>query len=343
MAALGGLSAALLILCIPVGLMEMIVASSGLSEAWPAAAPPLGLKARLIMAGFAGLMTFGLIGLARRDAGLPAQDNGKGRAHRVQGAHKMGFAFSKLTALARGRAAPGLGPDTGPDAPILRRADAHPDAPSRPPIFASRDFDGIDIFPRADSGRRGLVTRREPDSETPEQERVVPFGNLAMPVAPMPLADDELPQPTFLRPAGPFAGPTLVEDEDGYDDEPVVQADPSIVYPPATESSLDQPWAQPDAASLSAPSAFAHPAEPLRPAPLPLPSTHGLSIAELTARLERGLAHRSRIVAPTAAGRGVIADMPVAPAVPVRPAVEQDADEALRAALGALRSMTGRR
>jgi hypothetical protein len=40
---------------------------------------------------------------------------------------------------------------------------------------------------------------------------------------------------------------------------------------------------------------------------------------------------------------GTIADMPVAPAVPVRASVEQDQDEALRAALGALRSMTGRR
>ena len=252
----------------------------------------------------------------------------------------MGFAFSKLTALARGRAVPGLGPDTGPDAPILRRADAHPDAPSRPPIFASRDFDGIDIFPRGESGRRGLVARREPEVE----DSVVPFGQLTMPSAPMPLADDELPQPTFLRPAGPFAGPTLVEDEDDYDDEPVAQADPSIDESPvAAPSSVDQPWAQPEAAPFAAPSAFAQPAEPLRPAPLPLPSTHGLSIAELTTRLERGLAHRSRTVAPSAAGRGVIADMPVAPAVPVRPAVEQDADEALRAALGALRSMAGRR
>jgi len=37
----------------------------------------------------------------------------------------------------------------------------------------------------------------------------------------------------------------------------------------------------------------------------------------------------------------VIADMPVAPAVPVRDMVAQDADDALRAALGALRSMAG--
>jgi len=325
-ATLAGLAAALLVLWIPVGLVEMIVASSGLSEALPAAAPPLGLKARLIMAGFAGVMAIGLVGLARRDAvapeqGRPEQDNGKGRAHRVQGAHKMGFAFSKLTALARGRAAPGI----EPEAPILRRADAHPDAPSRPPIFASRDFDGIDIFPRAESGRRSLVAHRDPERET-----IVPLGKLAMPSAPMPLTEAELPQPAFLRPAGPFATTTLVEDdaEDEAAGVPVVEA---AVTPVEAE------WTPP-----ATPAFIAQPAESLRPAPLPMPSTHGLSISELTERLERGLSHRSRKISPSAGDGGVIADMPVASAVPVRAAVEPDADEALRAALGALRSMTGR-
>ncbi len=322
-AALAGLAAALLVLWIPVGLVEMIVASSGLSEALPAAAPPLGLKARLMMAGFAGIMAVGLVGLARRDADVsgqnsgPEQEDGKGRAHRVQGAHKMGFAFSKLTALARGRAAPVI----EPEAPILRRADAHPDAPSRPPIFASRDFDGIDIFPRAESGRRGLVAHREPERET-----IVPLGKLAMPSAPMPLAEADLPQPAFLRPAGPFAAPSLVEDdieEDGADAPAAAIA----------ATPVEAAWT---------PAFVSQPPESLRPAPLPMPSTHGLSISELTERLERGLTHRSRKMSPALADGGVIADMPVASAVPVRAALEQDADEALRAALGALRSMTGR-
>lgn len=242
----------------------------------------------------------------------------------------MGFAFSKLTALARGRAAPGI----EPEAPILRRADAHPDAPSRPPIFASRDFDGIDIFPRGESGRRALVAHRETDRKM-ARETIVPLGKLAMPSAPMPLAEAELPQPAFLRPAGPFAGPTLVEDELDEDgtDEPVAHVDPTPV---------EAAWTPP-----ATPAFIAQPAELLRPAPLPtpstpMPSTHGLSIGELTERLERGLTHRSRKMSPAVANGGVIADMPVASAVPVRAAVEQDADEALRAALGALRSMTGR-
>ena len=334
MAALAGLSVALLFLWMPVGLVEMLVASSGLSEAVPAAAPPLGLKARLMMAGFAGLMAVGVVGLTRRDSGVPALEDQEGRAKRAQGARKMGFAFSKLTALARGRAAP------EPDMPVLRRADAHPDAPSRPPIFASRDFDGLDIFPRTEAGRRPLVTQREPERDT-----VVPLGNLAMPSAPMPLAQDQLPQPAFLRPAGPFAAPTLVQDEsaDEMEDEAVVEdvvaedivADiPEPVWTPPVTAPISPAMAMPTPAPLSAPEPGV---EPVRPAPLP---THGLSITELTDRLERGLAHRSRKMSAPA---GTIADMPVAPAVPVRDSVEQDQDEALRAALGALRSMASRR
>jgi hypothetical protein len=284
--ALGGLAAALLVLWIPVGLIEMVVASSGLSETLPSAAPPLGLKARLLLAGFAALMAVGLMGVMRRQD-RPAEQ--QGRRLRVQGASKMGFAFSKLTALARGRSAP-----VDRDAPLLRRADAHPDAPARAPIFASRDFNGLDIFARPDATRRPLVVHPEP-----EQDDIVPSTGLVMPSAPLPIAEAELPQPTFLRPAAPLVEPDLAEE------------------------------APQDAASIA-------------PAPLdPIP-TQGLSITQLTQRLERGLALRSRAPAAEAGPVRVIADMPVTPAVPVRDMVAPDADDALRAALGALRNMAGR-
>lgn len=309
MVALGGLAVALLTLWMPVGLIETVVASSGLSEAWPAAAPPLGWKARLVVAGFAGLMVAGLIGLTR---GATTQEEGKGRAHRVQGAKTMGFAFSKLTALARGRAVP----DAGPAAPSLRRADAHPDAPPRPPIFASRDFDGLDIFPRPESTRRPLVANREPDLTPPS-----PIARFAQPVVALPQAGPQAgspaPQPAFLRPVEPFAEPESALAESVLA-EPV-ELEPAMVDPVTVDAPLPEPI--------------------LNPLPLRAP-TQGLSVAELTTRLERGLALRSRAAVPTG---GVIADMPVASAVPVRGAVERDTDEALRAALGALRTLAGRR
>lgn len=284
--ALGGLAAALLVLWIPVGLIEMVVASSGLSESLPAAAPPLGLKARLLLAGFAALMAVGLMGMMRRQD-RPTEQGG--RRLRVQGARTMGFAFSKLTALARGRAAP-----VDDAIPSLRRADAHPDAPARAPIFASRDFNGLDIFARPDAIRRPLVMHPEP-----EQDAIVPSAGLVMPSAPLPIAEDELPQPTFQRPATPLVEPDVADE------------------------------APQDVAPVTLP--------PLDPIP-----TQGLSITELTQRLERGLALRSRPPAAEAGAVRVIADMPVTPAVPVRDMVAQDADDALRAALGALRSMAGR-
>lgn len=312
-AALGGMAAALLVLWMPVGLVEMVVASSGISEAWPAAAPPLGGKARLLLAGFAGLMVVGIMSVMRRVRPVDDGDHEKeGRDQRAQGARKMGFAFSKLTALARGRiGAPFDQPIEG-RTPSLRRADAHPDAPARAPIFASRDFRGLDIFARPGSHNRSAIQPGDSNAsvmaQTPEPEAV------AAPV--------DLPQPTFQRPSAPIDKGT-----DAVADEVEAMLQPAPFRPVA-------PAAVPDMDAQAA----------VAPAPLPAPAPaadpiFGLTITQLTERLERGLSQRSRV--PTASA-AVIADMPVAAPVPVRDNVATDADDALRAALGALRTMAGR-
>lgn len=299
--ALGGIAAALLVLWIPVGLIEMLVASSGLSEALPAAAPPLGAKARMILAGFAALMTVGAMGMAGRQP--PGQH--KKRDMRVRGDRKMGFAFSRLTALARGRATPVF----QPDAPALRRADAHPDAPARAPIFASRDFGGADIFGRAETARLPITT--QPAAE----------------VADAPPLHDTDPEPGFARVAPPLTDPVLAAFL-----APMASA-------PAAPLAVEAQTEKSAAAMVDAERPVA--SAPVTPAPAPAP-THGLSIAQLTERLERGLASRGRATPAQAGQVRVIADMPVAPAVPVRETVAADADEALRAALGALRTMAAR-
>ncbi|MET0370476.1 MAG: hypothetical protein ABW039_03765, partial [Sphingobium sp.] len=182
--ALAAAGAALALLSTPVGLLEMIVSSAGLSEVLPAAAPPLGLKARLLLALFVALMAGAAAAAMRREASS-GSDAGieKGRSNTARGASKMGFALSKLAAIARGsiRSA-----DRGA-APSLRRADAHPDAPARTPIFASRDFGGLDIFARTEPGRREILVEPEP-----EHDPVVPAAGLAMPSAPAPLPETDL-------------------------------------------------------------------------------------------------------------------------------------------------------
>jgi hypothetical protein len=311
MAALAAGGAALAVLWTPVGLMEMMVASTGLSEALPAAAPPLGLTARLMMAGFAALMAAGLVSVAGRDAGkeIDVDEIWGGRDNAAKGENKMGFALSKLAAFARGRV---------DGKPTLRRADAHPDAPARAPIFASRDFDGLDIFNRAASRAKA-------------QGEAAPFSAAASIAAPAPSMSAvrkpwEQPEeagPRFAPPA--FLSPDLTPPEPvamsaAFNHVSVKAGDPSafadVATEPAPEPAIELPTIE------------------------PLVPTEGLTITQLTARLERGLAQRAGAL-PLRSPR-VIADMPVAASVPVREAVEPQADEALAAALGTLRTMATR-
>ncbi|MET0250367.1 MAG: hypothetical protein ABW164_11655 [Sphingobium sp.] len=323
MASLAGAAAALILLSTPVGLLEMIVASAGLSESFPAAAPPLGLKARAIMAIFTGLMAFGLVAaLSRRTSRAIARIEDKGRMKSAVGESIMGFALSKLTALARGRAGPVKTPIRSvpsaaeeQPAPALRRADAHPDAPARAPIFASRDFGGLDIFPRVDDQEAQIANpaRRENPVEAP-------LG-LPLSTAPAPLSS------VALR--GPFdAVPEAVTD---------LGAAPAafIPKPVVHETPIEEPTvSSQDAVRDDAP-------------------THELSLSELTDRLERGLrargAERQAQAAPASspadhegAPAPVLAALPPAEAVPVRASVADEVDGALRAALGTLRGITGR-
>lgn len=362
LAAAGG--GALVVLTLPVGWVEMLVASSGLSETIPAAGPPLGMKARLLLAGFAALMSVGIVAAVRRNGSDAPYRRLRisGRRHPdAQGARKMGFAFAKLTALARGRNVPAA----EEAAPTQRRADAHPDAPPRPPIFASRDFGGADIFARPESGRRRLVVDSDPvEPVTATVVRMETPAAFAMPTPheEAPVEDMAIaPAPGFSRPfdamptlsavpiplgRAPFAPPedAIFEpweeeaaaefaafDEEPTDiaPEPIVEQAPGFVPEPVIEEPIQAFDPAPE------PAPFVPRAE-ASPAPTPR-SIDSLSITELTERLERALVQRGR---PATAPR-VIADMPIASAVPVREAVSEDVEDALRAALGTLRTMTG--
>ncbi|EPR17050.1 hypothetical protein M527_18435 [Sphingobium indicum IP26] len=275
-ALLGALGAGLLLFSLPVGLVETVVASSGLSEAVPAAAPPLGLKARLLLAGFGAAMALGLIWAGQREKRVALLTHDKqGRGNGAAGVSEMGFALSKLNWLSRDRRKSG---------PALRRADAHPDAPARSPIFASRDFGGLDIFARTAPGRE------DGKAQAPVEAPASVPGGLSIPGAP-----ERLPEETaFARLQRAFAPETA-------------DAEPQQAAQPARSERTSAPTAH-------------------------------LSLSELTQRLEQGLAQRKRMGRPAS----VLADMPVEPAVPVRDQVEQGVDEALRAALGTLRTMAGR-
>jgi hypothetical protein len=95
----------------PGSLFEDLVIRSGLPDVLSAAQPPLGMKARAAVVGLAALIGFATIfALLRAVDRVPAKQ-------------------------ARKPAAP-----VDEDAPRVRRADAHPDAPSRRPLLAGREL-----------------------------------------------------------------------------------------------------------------------------------------------------------------------------------------------------------
>jgi hypothetical protein len=120
MAALAGASVAFAVFAMPEWRFEQAVGLSGLPLIVPAAQPPLGDTARLLVAAIAGAFAFGLAWLVLRSIGnKPA-------------APKKRFEPVEIDVV-----------------PTIRRADAHPDAPARRPIFAGLDL-GEPIEPEAE-------------------------------------------------------------------------------------------------------------------------------------------------------------------------------------------------
>lgn len=161
---------------VPGSLLESLVLWSGLPRWLPPATPPLGGSARLLFAlvagvgaGAAGWATLFLIAGKRRIAILP-------RARRL--------------------AEPVEG------VPIIRRADAHPDAPARRPIFAEQDLGEPFLAIRAADSEATV-----PDADRALEEQGLP-GDLDLPLAAFdPAAVPDQPRepvravPSLARPA----------------------------------------------------------------------------------------------------------------------------------------------
>lgn len=224
-AALLAVAAVLGVVLIPTSLLEAMVMDSGLPALVHAAEPPLGMTARLILAvvcgGIAGLvgwfLAFIVVGTqaVSVDAAVPMDD--------------------QLT-------------------PNVRRADAHPDAPPRPPLRATRDL-GMPF----------------PEAKT-EEEVALPSEHGTSAEL---LLTDEAPAPVALE----DEAETVVADLAVYDDkdtsltpEPVVAAPVSEQVPEEQDlpEDLDQPLAAFDpAAILPVPLAAPEGVVPLRPTARP--------------------------------------------------------------------------
>jgi hypothetical protein len=329
-----GVLVALATLAIPYGLLQDIVVTSGVAAFIPAAEPPLGATARISVGVFAG-----------------------GAAALI-----AWFAFSALLMWreSRGEVEPGERP------PVVRRADAHPDAPPRAPLLATRDL-GMPF--RA----RGAVVEVEPEAVAAEVHAAAPDDeaeayDLDLPkLPPEPVIAMGTPAP----PAETIPSVVLV---------PVEVTTPSPPTPQPLPADLDQPLSAFDPGAIpDLPRAPPPPLAPLTrapalgqgerletfelrppvrpaatPAPVaaPLPQPDNLAAPETDAsvnalldRLERGIARRTHQAPEPVA---VIPAVP--PAVPVPPTDPAPAPEAVReplppgleGALAALRKMAVR-
>lgn len=155
-----GMAGAIAVAALPGSLIEAIVTESGLPALLAAAEPPLGMTARA--------------GLALGVGGVAA----------LLGWFVCFLIFgSRALAIGRARAAARSAAAEGEPVPVLRRADAHPDAPARAPLLATRDLG----TPFLEVTARPAAT--QPAPRAAPKPMGLPLGRLADPVeAPVPPA-----------------------------------------------------------------------------------------------------------------------------------------------------------
>jgi len=182
LAALASVSAGFVAFAMPEPLFTGLIQATPLPDLLPAARPPLGETARLTVVAAAALLAFAL-------------------------------AWTLMAAIDRvpARRKPEAEPEA--EAPRLRRADSHPDAPARRPLVAGRDLgEPLELD----------ESLRAPVDEFPEAEA----------------EPDRRPLPRFLVPQAPEPEPVAdIEAEAEPEPEPLAEArsEPGSPPPPIAE------------------------------------------------------------------------------------------------------------
>lgn len=280
-----GVLATLATLVIPYGLLEDIVVTSGIAAFIPAAEPPLGATARICVGVFAG----GVVAL---------------------------IAWFALSALLMWRDSRRV-EETGERTPVIRRADAHPDAPPRAPLLANRDLGTpfrakgavADPEPESIEADVHVVTARSVeavevrDLDLPElpPEPVIAMGTPAPPVETIPAISIPAAKAEVFPPVTPPSPQPLPADLD----QPLSAFDPAAIRdvplaPPPPLAPLVRAPVKPVLAEGERFETFEL-TPPVRPAAPPQPPVQAESLAApetdasvhaLLDRLERGIARR---------------------------------------------------
>lgn len=293
MAGVAGAMAALLGLVgllLPTPLIESVAFQMYLDTVIASAVPPFGWLARavtaLLLAALGGALGYGLAGLF--------------------GVRSSGSSFANLLDRLRG-----IGAHDDDDAPVLRSADRHPDAPARRPFSAASDIPAR----HAPAGEWDQYWDALPDDDSDDDDGELLLDGQFADAEPVIAADS--------HDTAPYAEPSYDEDEYVAD-----------VPAPSAPTSEGEPVAEPaspfvtEAPTPSAPSGD-------------MTDLSVVRLDELLARLEAGLASRRlpSDITPTSVARDVAPPMPEAPAHGAEPKPAFPQDAALTAALATLRRM----
>jgi hypothetical protein len=288
LAALGGL----MFLIMPIAVLEDLVVDSGIASFITAAQPPLGTTAHLAIAflvalGTGGVSWFGLfllVGNRTIVLGGNAREDG---------------------------------------VPVLRRADAHPDAPPRRPVFANRDLGTPFLEVTADSPPPMSAADAIQYAAPVVHERAIP-ADLDTPLSTYrgPL-DPPLPEPDPLplgRMDEPVAAPSPIR-PDLPVPEPVAAIDPRPAH--VDPEPLD---GEPEPRFASHERIETFELTPMVRTPEPSALLPAATIHDLLERLERGVAKRKE----------------VAPPEPLTPDEDVPTTGSLEETLGVLRQLASR-
>ncbi len=296
-------AAAFIVYAMPQASFENAVALTGLANVLPAAQPPLGMTARSAVMLAAGVGSFALVWFILRALGKPSP-----KKKRRAAAEELEMA-----------------------PPRLRRADMHPDAPSRRPILA-----GVDLGRSFDDLPSG--GREKPDEQLAGSGAEIPTLEQETTGYSSYIDDDtaDLPEISEEQPVEHAAGlPEWIEQADEFEEaepqawplsfQPVSRDEPAEFDPVAAEG--DEPQYQPfeeeayegPQVDEVEPAEASEEDEPLDLSPrelqtvdalahrLPQPRPAEGSISDLVERLEAGLKRRQ-----PSRWSGPVAEAPVA-------------------------------
>lgn len=272
MAALAAASVGFVIFAMPDATFSGLVATSGLPALIPAAEPPLGQTARFAVMVAAAIGTFFLVSLVLRALGQ--------QAPRPKAAAPEPEVEPETEAPPAGRRRSFIAAEQ--PAPKIRRADAHPDAPARRPLFAGSDLgeplDEIEVS-YGDEGWND-------DYDETQEQAPLPEFMTGDPAPIIELADD-------------FDAAPEAEDSAAVPaPEPVADFEPPAFAPePYQPAEFTPEPCQPEAFAEARPTeeepvSFDSP-HPPEPGFAPEPREQGeATISDLMQRLERGLQRR---------------------------------------------------